>query len=125
MDPRLNVLGIVWIAWSAVTALAGLFVLALALGLGGLIAGLPDHGTGEPAFWEGLLFGTFGAVLGAVIAGMGLFGCAVGQALRHGRTWALIASLVLGFLQLSNVPFGLALAIWTFVVVIPILGEKK
>lgn len=125
MDPKLNTLGIVWIAWSAVTAVAGLFVIAVALGLGGLVTAFPDHGTGEPAFWEGLFFGGFGAVLGGVIAGAGLFGCAVGQALRYGRKWALVASLVLAFLQLSNVPFGLALGIWTFVVVIPALGEKR
>ncbi len=125
VDQKLNPLGIVWMVWSAITGLAGLLVAAVAMGFGGLVTMLPDDTTGEPApWWVGFLFGGVGITIGLVILGMGAFGMMVGSALRYGRRWALIAALILGFFQLSNMPVGTALGIWTFVVVIPALSAK-
>lgn len=119
VNPSLSLLGIVWAVVSALTVLAGLFVILMAAGFGGLVAVAPYDGTGveSPGWWPGVLIGGVGLAIGGSIALLGALGIAVGLALRRGRYWAMICALVLGILQLSNFPLGTALALWTFVVV--------
>lgn len=125
VNPKLDALGIVWMVWSAFTGLVGLGVAALAMGLGGLVALVPDTSTGEPApWWVGFLFGGFGLAFGLFFAAMGGFGIAMGRSLRRGRKWAIVAACILGFFQLSNFPLGTLLGVWTFVVGVPALKDE-
>lgn len=122
--PNLDALGIVWMVWSGFLAVIGLAVALFAAGFGGLITTLPDSNTGEPApWWAGVLFGGVGLAVAGAFLVLGAIGVAAGNGVRRGRKWALIVALVLAFFNLSNAPLGTALAIWTFVVVIPALKD--
>lgn len=124
-DPKLDTLGLVWILWSAFTTLIGLAVAALAMGMGGLFSMVPDQTTGEPSPLVGLFFGGFGLVFGLVFVAMGAFGVIMGRSLRRGARWAIVAACILGFLQITNFPLGTVLGVWTLVVGIPALQQKR
>ena len=126
VDARLNALGIVWMIASSLMALLGVAFGLMFMGFGGLATSLPDTNTGEPApMWVGLLFGGMGLVFCGIFVVMGLLGFIAGHKARQGRTWALFVLVILGFSQLSSVPLGTALGIWTMAVVIPILAKPK
>jgi len=110
MDKHIQVIGILWIVFGVIGLCLGLLVLFVLLG----VSFLPHVLDFEPiapgllriiAYFVSTMFALFG--LPKVIAGIGL--------LRK-REWARIMTLVLSFLELWNIPFGLALAVYSMVI---------
>jgi hypothetical protein len=107
MDQHVHVIGILWIILGVLGLCFGLFVLLLLLG----ISFLPSIGAEAPDILRIVAYvaGAFFALLGVprIIAGVGLL---------KKREWARILTIVLSFFELWNVPFGLALAIYSLVI---------
>ena len=108
MKSHVTILAALYIGFSALILLGALLTFAF-LSLGGALSG------------DLAAFGA-GAGVGAVVAGFlmliavpGLIG---GIGLLKGREWARILVLVLGFINLINIPFGTILGAYTIWVLI-------
>src|SRR5438105_19088 len=95
---HVQLLGILWLAISALNAVGGVVVYIIA---NTLFA--PGNETGAPSFLHPLL-----SVVGILILGKAALGFVAGWGLLHRESWARILTLVLGFVSLFNIPFGTA-----------------
>ena len=108
MRSHVNLLGILQLTWGGMGLLLGLSLLLLAAGAAAIARTTP----GDPltAGLTALLFVVFATALA-------LGGCAnawVGRALRQHRSPGRTGALLLAVLNLFVLPFGTALAIYTF-----------
>lgn len=113
MEKHIQVIGILWIV---------LGVIGLGLGLLALLVGLGVSFIPEFANWGDLGDITpevFRIIIIAVCAFIGVFSVPkiiAGIGLLRKREWARIMILVLSFLELWSIPFGLALAVYSMVI---------
>ncbi|HET9183216.1 MAG TPA: hypothetical protein VFP59_13855 [Candidatus Angelobacter sp.] len=103
LQRNLQLLGIFWIAYSAITLLGGVAVVILANTLF-----LHMGPGGGPLFLHPLL-----TAVGAFLIAKSVIGIAAGWGLLQRESWARILTLVLGFLALIHIPLGTALGIYT------------
>jgi len=102
-EDHVNILGWLYIGMSILGILAGLFVLVILVGVGFLV--------GDPEVIGILVFtGILVAALLVVLSVPGIIG---GIGLLKKQPWARILVLVLGFLNLLNIPLGTLLGIYT------------
>lgn len=110
---HLRLLGILWLALSAFRFVPGL-VLVIML----------DHGMfqrhGAPPFLSPLLEGVAAGLLVFALAGV-----VTGWGLLTKQPWARMAAIILGAVNLIEPPFGTALGIYTFWVLLPAESEKQ
>ena len=107
VERHLNLLAILWMAASAFHLLGAgvLYVLGHTLMLKvGEMSGPPVG----PDFFLGLF-----TILGAYLLLKAIAGFLAGWGLLQKEPWARTLTLVLGFLELLNVPFGTALGVYT------------
>jgi hypothetical protein len=106
--PHLTLLGILQLVWGAVGVLLGLCTLMLAAGAAviGMGPGVDRLSAGATA----VVFGVFAAVL---LAG-GLVNAWAGAALRRGLPTGRTATLALAVPNLFLLPFGTALGVYAF-----------
>jgi hypothetical protein len=111
---HVRLLGILWLAFSAIHLIPGLLLLVM-FGANGLpsISGMPFFVAGIIRLVA--LFLLASAVIG-IMAGWGL--------LEH-QPWARMLAIVLGCLNLINAPFGTALGIYTLWVLLPAESEME
>ena len=116
---HIRLLGILWLALSALNAVGGLLLFVLAntlfLHLSGM--GAPE-GTTQ---W----LRPFLSVVAILIASKGLAGFFAGWGLLQRESWARALALVLAFLALFNIPFGTALGIYTLWVLLPAASDAE
>jgi len=112
---HVRLLGILWLAFSAMNALAGvvLFIVANTLFVTG-------SGVKVPGFLHPML-----SVLAVLILAKGGFGFLTGWGLLHREAWARVAALVLAFISLFSVPFGTAIGVYTLWVLLPGDSEQE
>jgi len=103
MEKHVTVLGILYIAFSALMLLLAVIVFAAVVG-GGLISGDTE------AMAITAVVGPAVAAFFVLLSAPGLIG---GIYLLKHRPWARILVLVLGFLNLIEIPIGTALGIYT------------
>jgi len=113
---HVHLLGILWLAGSALHALGGLVLLVVSNTV--FIHGGPAGDV--PAFLHPLL-----TVLGFAILAKAALGFLAGWGLMQREPWARVLSLVLGFISLFNPPFGTALGIYTLWVLLPQPSETE
>jgi hypothetical protein len=111
---HVRLLGILWLASSAIHLIPGLFLTSF------FRHAMPFLPRGIPFFVHNVmgLVGVFflaGAVLG-IIAGWGLL---------ERQPWARTLAIVLGCFHLLNMPFGTALGIYTLWVLLPAKSEEE
>lgn len=115
---HVRLLGILWIAMSALNFIGGGVLLVVANTLFWRFHG-PDMSPGH-AFLHPLLtmiaFFVLAKAVAGVIAGVGLL---------QRAPWARILALVLAFVSLINPPFGTALGIYTLWVLLPSQSEQE
>jgi len=104
MDKHITVLGTIYIVWNAMTIGAGVLIFLVLLG-GGLISG------DDEAF---LITSVVGLSVGGFMILLALPGVIGGIGLLRRRNWARILLIILGALHLPGFPFGTALGIYTF-----------
>ena len=104
-----HLLGILWIAYSAVSLLGGLVLMTVSH----TIFGPFGPGNGAPLFIRPLL-----SVIALVLLTKGALGIAAGWGLLQKVEWARVLAIVLGVISLINIPFGTALGIYTLWVLV-------
>lgn len=109
MTTHVKVLGVLYIALSAIGVVAALFLM-LALGTASSIVGL----NAEPADAAVALpiIGIAGSALVVFLLALSLPGLIVGIGLLKLASWARIAGIVLAIIHLINIPVGTALGIY-------------
>ncbi|MBM3239952.1 hypothetical protein FJZ31_27010 [Candidatus Poribacteria bacterium] len=99
MEKHVTILGALYIALSSLGILAAIIVFTTIAG-GGLLSGEP----------EAIAFGSAIAGFLALISVPGIIG---GIGMLKRKSWARILVLILGFLNLLNIPFGTVVGIYT------------
>lgn len=111
---HVRLLGILWLAISALRLIPGLVLLAI-FGHGAAFF-LPD----VPPFVHGLL-----RMIGCLLMLGGMLGIAAGWGLLARQSWARMLTIVLGCIGLVDMPFGTALGIYTLWVLLPAQSEQE
>ena len=109
VQQHLQLLGILWIAYSAFKLLGAFAVFFVGRFIFGQI-----HIPEMPNFLPGLMSG-----IGWLLLAWSVVGIAAGWGLLQREPWARVLALVLAFLSLLNVPLGTALGVFTLVVLLP------
>lgn len=104
MSQHVTVLAVLYIVSGAILLLIGGGLFVVIAGAGAL------SGDAEAA----LITGVVGVALGAFFLVLSIPSIIAGAGLIGKRSWARILTLVLGALQILNIPFGTALGIYTF-----------
>ncbi|HEV3331611.1 MAG TPA: zinc ribbon domain-containing protein [Bryobacteraceae bacterium] len=111
---HVRLLGIFWLALSALHVFPGLTLVTLAA-----------HGMWflppvVPAFVHGIL-----SAIGWVLLASGILGIVTGWGLLQREPWARSLAIVMAFLNLLHMPFGTALGIYTLWVLLPAASEQE
>ena len=106
MQQHITVLGWIYIVWGALIALVGVLIL-----LGAGIAGVAAGAQGEAS--AGLLAGGIGFVIAVFVLVLSLPSIIAGWGLLKRKSWSRLLSIVLGALNLLNIPVGTALGVYT------------
>jgi hypothetical protein len=110
---HLQLLGILWLAFSALHAIAGVLLL--------FVNAVFIHKLNAPPFLHPLLAGIGWFVLVKSAAGL-----AAGFGLMQREPWARTLALILGFISLfTSIPFGTALGIYTMWVLMSQESERE
>ena len=112
---HIRLLGILWLALSALNAVGGMVLLILANTVFAHLHELPNVPPDVPS---GFLHALFSA-LGTIVLLKAAAGFLAGWGLLQRESWARMLAIILAFLALFNIPFGTALGIYTLWVLLP------
>jgi len=115
VQEHVRLLGILWLAYSAFTLLAGVALEIVSHTLFNSEIHMQGGPPPEVSSWLGPLL-TFVGILVLVKAAAGFI---AGWGLLQRDEWARVVTLVVGFISLFNVPIGTALGIYTLWVLLP------
>jgi len=110
---HIRLLGILWLAFSALNAVGAVALYVLANTLFRHMADM--GGPAAAATWLRPFLG----LIALVIATKAALGFVTGWGLLQHEPWARMLTIVIAFLALFNVPFGTALGIYTLWVLLP------
>jgi hypothetical protein len=111
---HVRLLGIFWLAMSAVHLIPGLAMISI---FGHGRSFLPPE---VPSFVNGIL-----STVGAVLLANAVAGLITGWGLLQREPWARMLAIVMGCLNLIHIPFGTALGIYTLWVLLPAQSEQE
>jgi hypothetical protein len=117
---HVHLLGILWLALSAINGVGGVLVVIVA---NTLIPHLHDFGAPKDVPIE--FFTAILNVVGVLILAKSACGFLAGWGLLHRESWARVLTLVLGFVALIHVPFGTALGVYTLWVLLPTESQTE
>ena len=110
MKQHVSILGVLYIAFSAIGIVAAVAMLVLLGGAAGIASMVSDQ---EPDAAVAVpILGGLAVVLFSIIAVMSIPGLVVGIGLVKFKSWARIGGLILSALNLLNFPFGTALGLY-------------
>jgi hypothetical protein len=112
---HIRLLGILWLALSAFRMLPGLFLFSMARH--GMMSFLPPD---VPFFVHGIL-----RFAGIAFLFSGVVGIVTGWGLLERQPWARMLAIVMGCLNLIDMPFGTGLGIYTLWVLLPAKSEEE
>jgi zinc-ribbon domain len=116
-----RLLGILWLAESAMRLVPGLALLGLFGAGGALLSGLLPFGLAAWALvWMPAL-----AIIGAILSITAGGGVIAGWGLLNRKPWARTLAIILGLFSLPHVPFGTALGVYTLWVLLPGDSEQE
>jgi hypothetical protein len=116
-----RLVGILWMAYSALLVFAGAAVVIVAHTIFGGAFHLPDGPPPEVSAW----LRPFLTFIGGLILVKAVAGFFAGWGLLQREPWARVVALILGFLSLFNVPIGTALGIYTLWVLLPTQSDDE
>jgi len=112
---HVRLLGIFWLADGALHLFPGFFLLAF-FGGHAFHSMIPDF----PGFVRGII-----QLIGLALVAGSVLALAAGWGLLDRQPWARTLAIVLGVLNLLNLPFGTALGIYTLWVLLPAESEDE
>jgi hypothetical protein len=116
-----QLLGILWIAISALNAVGGVILVLLGTTL---FPHLREIGKVPPDVPLGFLTAIL-TTIGILILAKAACGFIAGRGLMLHETWGRMVTLVLAFISLFNVPFGTALGVYTLWVLLPSESQRE
>jgi hypothetical protein len=116
---HVRMVGILWMAYSALHAVGGIAILIVAQ----IVFGPAFHNGPSPevAFWLRPLL----TVVGWLLLAKSAAGFFAGWGLLQREEWARTVALIMGFIALLNVPVGTALGIYTLWVLLPARSDEE
>ena len=117
---HIRMLGILWLAFSALNALVGVVLFILA---NTVFVHLHELGA-APDVPTGFLHSLFGTI-GVLILAKAAAGFLAGWGLLQRKPWARMLTVVLAFIALFHIPFGTALGIYTLWVLLPAAADVE
>lgn len=118
---HVKLVGILWMAYSALHLVGGVAVLMVAKFVVLRIGALPNGPPPEMLMWLRPII----SIVGWLILAKAALGFFAGWGLLQREEWARVFGLVMGFVALLNVPFGTALGIYTLWVLLPAQSEQE
>ena len=118
---HVRLVGIFWIAYSALHVVAGVVLLIVAETIFGGVFHFNNGPPPEVTAWLRPLLSVFGWLILAKAAA----GFVAGWGLLQRQEWARTVALVVGFVALLNVPIGTALGIYTLWVLLPAQSDDE
>jgi hypothetical protein len=112
---HIRLVGILWLAYSALHVVAGVVVIIVAQTIFGHAIHIHNGPPPEVTVWLRPLI----CCIGWLILAKAAAGFFAGWGLLQREGWARIVALVVGFVALLNVPIGTALGIYTLWVLLP------
>jgi hypothetical protein len=116
---HIRLLGILWLALSALNAVGAVILYVIANTLFRHMANI--GGPEGASTWLRPFLG----VVALIIAAKAALGFATGWGLLQREPWARMLTIVLAFLALFNVPFGTAVGIYTLLVLLPAESDAE
>jgi hypothetical protein len=113
-----HLLGILWVAYSALSGIGGLVLMIVARTIFGPF-GPPMQG-GAPLFIRPLL-----SAIAVLLLCKAALGIAAGIGLLQRQDWGRIMAIVMGVISLINIPFGTALGIYSLWVLVSPGADKE
>ncbi len=121
VQEHVRLVGILWIAYSALSLVGGIVLYVVAHTLFGNVIHIPNGPPPELTSWLRPLLTFFsGLILAKAAAGF-----IAGWGLLQREHWARVVTLVVGFVALFNVPLGTALGIYTLWVLLPSQSDDE
>jgi predicted nucleic acid-binding Zn ribbon protein len=121
VQEHVRLVGILWMAYSALLVVGGVAVMIVANTVFGGAFRPPSGPPLEVSAWlRPLLTFVGGLVLLKAAAGF-----IAGWGLLQRESWARVAALIVGFISLFNVPIGTALGIYTLWVLLPTQSDDE
>ena len=121
VQEHVRLLGILWLAYSAMTVLGAIALEVVAHTI--LSPDTPNFP--GPPMGVRLWLSPFLTIIGGVIVLKAALGFIAGWGLLQREHWGRTAALVVGFVSLFNVPIGTALGIYTLWVLLPGQSEDE
>jgi hypothetical protein len=118
---HVRLVGILWMAYSALHVVAGVAVLVVAQVVFGRAIHISNGPPPEVTVWLRPLL----SVIGWLILAKAAAGFFAGWGLLKREEWARVVALVVGFIALLNVPIGTALGIYTLWVLLPTRSDDE
>jgi hypothetical protein len=118
---HVRLVGILWMAYSALHVVVGLVVLVVARTVFGYAMHLHHGPPPEVSVWLRPLL----TVVGWLILAKAAVGFFAGWGLLQREDWARTVALVVGFIALLSVPVGTALGIYTLWVLLPSQSDDE
>jgi hypothetical protein len=118
---HIRLVGILWMAYSALHVVAGVGAIVVAQVIFGRVIHIPNGPPPEVTVWLRPLISFFGWLILAKAAA-GFF---AGWALLQREEWARTVALVMGFIALLSVPIGTTLGIYTLWVLLPARSDEE
>jgi hypothetical protein len=121
VQEHIRLVGILWMAYSALHVVGGVVLIVLARTLFGGAFHIPNGPPPEITQWLRPLI----EFIGWLILAKAAAGFIAGWGLLQRESWARIVALVVGFVALLNVPLGTALGIYTLWVLLPSQSDQE
>jgi len=118
---HVKMVGMLWMAYSAFHAMAGVVILLVAKLVVVRLGSIPNGPPPEVMEWLPALVSTIGWLVLVKAA----IGFVAGWGLLQHEEWARVFALVVGFVVTLNVPLGTALGIYTLWVLLPAKSEQE
>jgi hypothetical protein len=118
---HVQLVGILWMAFSVLHVIAGVVLIFIAQTLFGHIIHIPNGPPPEITSW----LRPFLTVIGWLVLAKAAVGIIAGWGLLQRQEWARIVALVVAFVALLNLPFGTALGIYTIWVLLPAQSDDE
>ena len=119
VQEHVRLVGILWMAYSALLVLGGVAVWVVAHTIFG--GRIPDGPPPEVRMWLRPLL----TVVSGLIMIKAAAGFIAGWGLLQRESWARVITLVIAFISLFNVPLGTALGIYTLWVLLPTQSDDE
>lgn len=119
VQEHVRLLGILWMAYTALTVIGGIILIVIANTLFGRFshAGPPPEATS----W----LRPFLTVIGCLILAKAAASLIAGLGLLQREPWGRTLALVVGFISLFNIPIGTALGVYTLWVLLPARSDEE